>query len=401
LHLNRYTAILIWSFVAITAASNFAAELVPVNGERHNAALVGIDSTGRFQLQIDGKIHSLAAAQIIRWGAPVEKYDGPLIVAADGSLVVAYKYGKLEIVDDVLTCETQLFGNLQIPVERLRGIIFQPPEQKSRRDQILRNVNHAEATTDTVMLRNGDRLSGVVTSLKEQQIQLRSAARVQSVNVRKTVALAFNPTLVDRIKLQANRTMVQFSDGSRTVSQSWTGSQGAVQLTAACGISIQSKPDEIVAVQTFGDHVKYLSDLKPARYRPRPYLSLEWPYRADRNTTDRRLRCGGQRYEKGVGLHSAAVVTYQLDRAYQRFETALGIDDATGGRGSVVVAVYANDGTNKSTQRYKSEVIRGGDAPVPVSIDIRGATRLSVIVDVADHGDQQDHAVLLDARLIP
>lgn len=378
-----------------------AAELVAVNGERQTATLVGLDDTSQFIFRIDGKNQSLNAAQFIRWGEAVEKYDSPLAVAADGSVIVAYEHGKLEIAEDVLNCETLLFGDLKIPVEHLLGIVFQPPEKSRHLDSIIYGLFHTKATTDVAILENGDQLQGAVTSLKEQQIHLRSATEVRPVEIRKTVTLKFNSALVDTVKLPAVRTIVSFNDGSRIVAQTWTKSGGTVKLTTPCGLSVQKKADDIAAIQTFGSHVTYLSDLKPARYRPRPYLSLSWPYRADRSTLDGRLRCGGRRFEKGVGIHSAAVVTYQLDRAYKRFDTSLGIDDGTKGRGSVVIAVYANDGDKKSTEKFKSGVIRGGETAVPVSIDIRGATRLSLIVDVADHGDKQDHAVLLDARLIP
>jgi hypothetical protein len=49
--------------------------------------------------------------------------------------------------------------------------------------------------------------------------------------------------------------------------------------------------------------------------------------------------------------------------------------------------------------RDTSEVIRGGDAPVPISVPLGDAKGLALVVDYADRGDELDHADWLDARL--
>ena len=46
-----------------------------------------------------------------------------------------------------------------------------------------------------------------------------------------------------------------------------------------------------------------------------------------------------------------------------------------------------------------SEVVRGGQPPVPISVDLDGVKRISLLVDFADRGDELDHADWLDARL--
>ena len=86
-----------------------------------------------------------------------------------------------------------------------------------------------------------------------------------------------------------------------------------------------------------------------------PYLDLSWPYHNDRNVTGGLLRCGGRLYLKGLGVHSAARLSYALDGRYRRFQAELGIDDSTGGRGSVEFRVLVD-----GRQRYASGPIRGG-----------------------------------------
>jgi endo-alpha-N-acetylgalactosaminidase len=78
-----------------------------------------------------------------------------------------------------------------------------------------------------------------------------------------------------------------------------------------------------------------------------------------------------------------------------RFEADVGIDDSTGGRGSVQFRVLV-DGKEKFT----SPIVRGGDSPLPVSVDVTGAEKLELVVDYADRGDVLDHADWLNARLV-
>jgi hypothetical protein len=79
----------------------------------------------------------------------------------------------------------------------------------------------------------------------------------------------------------------------------------------------------------------------------------------------------------------------------RRFEAELGIDDSTGGRGSVQFRVLV-DGREK----FASPIVRGGDAPLPISVDVTDAQKLELVVDYADRAEVLDHANWLNARLI-
>jgi hypothetical protein len=160
-----------------------------------------------------------------------------------------------------------------------------------------------------------------------------------------------------------------------------------------------SSANDIVSIQSLGSPVVYLSDLEGADYRGVPYLSVKWPFMRDRNVLGDSIEVRGRRYLKGIGMHSAARLTYRLDRDYRRFDSAIAIDDSAKGRGSVTFGVYVlRDG--KWGEAFTSGIVRGRDAPQPVSVDLTGANGLTLTVDFADRGDELDHAVWLDARLV-
>jgi endo-alpha-N-acetylgalactosaminidase len=146
--------------------------------------------------------------------------------------------------------------------------------------------------------------------------------------------------------------------------------------------------------------MEYLSDLKPASYRHIPFLQLTWPYHADRSVAGAALRAGGKLYAKGLGMHSPARITYDLDGPYKRFDAEVAIDAEAGPRGSVVVRVFTDGGDGVWQEKARSEILRGGQPAVPISVDLAGAKRISLLVDFADRGDEQDHVDWLNARLV-
>lgn len=88
-------------------------------------------------------------------------------------------------------------------------------------------------------------------------------------------------------------------------------------------------------------------------------------------------------------------MTYRLDQPWSRLQADVGIDDSTGGQGSVGFRVFV-DGKLK----FSSPPIRGGGPPQAVSIDLAGGKRLDLVVDYGEAGDVMDHADWLGARLV-
>jgi hypothetical protein len=54
----------------------------------------------------------------------------------------------------------------------------------------------------------------------------------------------------------------------------------------------------------------------------------------------------------------------------------------------------------KLSEAFKSGIVRGGEAPLAVSVDLSDAQGITLVVDYADRGDEMDRADLLDARLV-
>jgi hypothetical protein len=382
-------------FLAAFAAAGPTA--VPIEGQPFEAKLVGIDADWQLAFSADGKEKKLPAADLVCWGRCAETTQGPIVVTADGGLLVAdvYKADK-----ESVTADSLLFGELKLPLTALAGIVFDPPAGRQDRDRLLTRVARADGNSDRIILHNGDEVAGLFEGIRRDDktqldaVTLATDVGPAVVETARIAALIFNPALKASAAGTGVRAWAGFSDGSRVLATRLVLGPSALAITAA-GQTWKALPQDLVWLQPLGGRAAYLSHRAPVAYRHVPFLELAWPYEVDRNVTGGMLRCGGRLYPLGLGVHSAARLSYQLDKPYRRFQSELGIDDSTAGRGSVRARVYVD-----GQQRYASETIRGGDAPLPISVDLTGAKRLDLIVDFADRADELDHADWIIARLV-
>jgi len=365
---------------------------VPVEGAAFPAELTALDADWQITFGSGQIARQLTAGELVEWGSCAEVRKGPLAITADGGLLVADVLG----ADlDHITLDSGLFGQIELPLDALAGIVFDLPAAESDRDALLGRIARADGDSDRLLLQNGDEITGLIESIDRAAVTLRTELGTPKIELDRIAAIVFNPDLKRPPKHQGLRAWAGFADGSRLIATGLVVNGRVLEITA-CGQTWKTLAGELVFLQPLGGRVTYLSDLTPAAERHEPYLDLRWPaWRRDENIAGGRLRCAGRLYLKGIGVHSYSQLTYLLDKPYRRFQAALGIDDSTAGRGSVTFRVYVD-----RRRQHTSDVIRGGEHPVPISVDLSGAKRLDLIVDFADRADQHDRAAWLDARLV-
>lgn len=367
--------------------------VVPVDSKPFPAELTAMDGKWQISFTADGRPQVLSAADLIRWGQCPERARSLEVVLPDGGLLSP---DAVAADKDKLSIDSATFGTMKLPLDSLAGIVFHPPADRQAHDRLLDRLTGAKGQNDRLLLDNGDELIGFFEGIEGDAVRLKTDSGPVDVKLDRAAALIFNPALRRKPTVEANspRIWAGFADGSRLLATRLTVEGNAVQLTAA-GQSFSTKRQDLVFLQPVGGRATYLSDLQPADYRQTPYLDLAWPYQRDRNVTGGRLRSGGQMFLKGLGVHSAARLVYSLEGRAVRFEALAGIDDSTQGAGSVVFRVLVD-----GQERFTSPVLRGGDAPMPVSVDLSGARTFELLVDYADRADVLDHADWLEARIV-
>jgi len=365
---------------------------VPVDGEPFQARLVSVDAQGKLAFDAADKRRTLAAADLVSWGAPTELRNGPVLVLADGGYLPAAVLGadKMEI-----SVDSARMGPLKLRLDSLAGIVFRPPPYPAELDALLDRMARESGQADRVVLDNGDEVAGLIETLQSDKLTIEANLRPVEVAVRRVVALVFNPVLRQQPASQAGGAWIGLSDGARLLAVRPQLQGDSLQWATLSGAKWKAAGKDLVFFMPRAGRAVFLSDLRPNEYRFLPYLETKWPYKIDRNVTGGQLRCGGRLYLKGLGVHSAARLSYRLDRPWKRFQAEVGIDDSTGGLGSVGFRVFVD-----GKQKYGSPPVRGGMPPQALSIDLVGAKQLDLVVDYGEAGDVMDRADWLNARLV-
>lgn len=117
----------------------------------------------------------------------------------------------------------------------------------------------------------------------------------------------------------------------------------------------------------------------------------------DRSIDSHPLRLRGTLHERGLGTHATSTIVYDLaalGRGYDRFQASVGIDDEIREAGSVVFQVFVD-----GEKRYDSGVVTSATAAQAVSVAVRGAKELKLVVTDGGDGISSDHADWASARL--
>jgi hypothetical protein len=351
------------------------------------------------------------------------------VLLADGSLIVA---ADVRLDGESLIVESNLFGepeglkiagSTRLSLNIVRGVVFRVPLEPLARDALFKQLATSTGSEDQLLLANGDVVAGTLAKLqrldlgdgKVGPLAVTIETKAGAVEIRpdepagqlqeKVTAIIFNPALVRAVKPAGMHVLVGFRDGSRLAAKRVEPKEDQAIFELASGVKVASHPDEVIwpqisSLQTFGGKMQYLSDRNPAFYEHTPLLSLKWPLGVNENVLGGRLRAGGQVFSRGLGMPSGSRAVFDIgDSTAKTFQAELALDESSGDRGSVIFVV-AVDTDGKFKIAKKSPIIRGGDAPLPISVDLTGAKRIALIIDAADHGTELDRANWLNARLV-
>ncbi|WP_395361780.1 sigma-70 family RNA polymerase sigma factor [Streptomyces sp. YH02] len=90
------------------------------------------------------------------------------------------------------------------------------------------------------------------------------------------------------------------------------------------------------------------------------------------------LSIGGTPYAHGVSVHAPSSLLINLNRQCTSYDAIVGVDDLSAllGVGAVRFSVYGDE-----ERLWRSDVVRPGDPPVPVHVDISGRSTIRLVVE--------------------
>ena len=393
----RYAALVLGISSTLAVSAQDVPPLVLVDG-RHVAGDATSVEAGTLTLTAVDATQAFAPGQWLRWQHPVAPEPRPQLLFGERSRLVAKRdwTGKVPITLDQssATIQTTALGKLTIDRQQVRCLLIEAAKEPAVARQLLSEAAKP-STTDRVWLTAGDQLSGKVKSFDGTTLQLEYAGDTVPILAKDTaaIALATPPALATK-----PRYFVGLADGSFIEARDVGLSASELTIVAADTWKTK-KVDQLVYLQSLDSSITYLSDLEPVDFRHTPYFTGEWPLARDQSLAGATLQSAGQRYAKGLAMHSAARAVYRVPAGAKQLLADVAIDDATQGGGSVLFRIY-RVGAEGVKLAAESTVVRGGDPPQSLAVEVAGFAAVVLTVDYAEDGDQQDHAQWLDARFV-
>jgi hypothetical protein len=289
-------------------------------------------------------------------------------------------------------------GEFSLPLSSVSMIWMTTPEGVDRPNQLRRRLLSEKRSHDKVYLCNGEVIEGVVNSISGPNLQIESARKEVTVPLAKIAFIAFNSELLRIVRPRGiyghlltengiRLTLVSaFLDGHEVRGKTLYGGEYSVPL------------NRIVSLSWLGGCAQYLSDLKPRSYQFRSYLEgFDWPYVADASASEGDLVLGGRVFEKGLGVHTASRLTYDIESNVIAFEATVGMDDVAGKEGSARVQVHLD---GKPQKLGWDGLLTGAGKARNIRIATSGAKEITLVADFGDLGDVQGCVDWADARFI-
>ena len=380
------------------AAPAGAVRVVTIEGDAVAGAWAGVNEAGAILLERGGKTTGLPVDKLmlLRWPAsgPASAPTAPSTVVwlTDGSRLHA------RIVEGdarYLKIETATTGELEVPLTRLAAVQFAHAEHGGARAAFDEALATRDRSQDVLVMIRDDRvavLRGVTESLAPDGGAFKWRNR----------SVAIDPAKVYGLVLAAGvqqppipPVMCQVRDGSIWGGRLTGGSASEVRLRLTDGRPITLRVADLTEIRFRSDRVVFLSDVEPADYAFEPFAATRWPYRVNKSVANRPMRIGDQVFERGIGMHSKATLTYALPDGFTHLAAVIGIDEAVGSLGSVIFRVVADD-----KQVFESGPVTGRDEPRPILVPIGGARELKLVVDFGDDLDVGDQANWGNVRLL-
>jgi hypothetical protein len=273
------------------------------------------------------------------------------------------------------------------------------PDKTLDAEKLRRRLALEKRTRDTVCLRNGDVVAGVLVELNDKNVVVKVDQRQVTVKTPQVAYIAFNTEFTEPLRPKGTfaRLILQGDQpgrGGRLTLTSASADETTLTGTTVFGARVRAPLRDIAALDLHSSHFVYISDLKKSKYVFHPYLDASWPFTRDGNVAEHDLRLAGSTYDKGIGMHSHSRLSYRLSGTYRRFEALVGLDDNDGQRGDVRIRVLA-DG-----EPVLDRAVTSRDGAVPVNLSMEGVRELTLEVDFGRDGDVQDVVNWVEARLI-
>ena len=315
------------------------------------------------------------------------------VVLADGSRIPG---AQITVAGSEVKLTSIEFGTTTIRKNVLRSLRFGATDAKL--DEAWQKILDRDSKKDLIVVRKDDKLdflAGVAGEIDAQTVKFLVDGEEVPVKRERVYGLIYQPAAFTG-KTQA--IMELLGVGTLQTKQIVTQDQNCLVILAS-GVTMTVPLNRVKFIDFSLGKIRQLSQMTPSDVKYVYYWdeASRHEFRKDSGPTGQLITLGGERYPKGLSIHSKARLTFRLQGEYRRFQTTLGIDDNaddTGTRGDVTLTILGDDKPLLETE------VKGPDAPRKVDLDVTNVRELQILVDFGGDLDIADWLSLGDAKVI-
>lgn len=239
--------------------------------------------------------------------------------------------------------DTVVAANLELSLKELAGIRFkmadEPPGAAGLFDEALTSGPVGQDVVITVKDGRPRSFRGLVESLSADGGRFRYHDQIVLLKPE----LLFGVVLAAGVKdTKRPAVRVALCDGGAFDGWMEAADEDGASVRATFGRTCRLPWSRIKGLSFHSDRVVFLSDCTPTGYSFEPLFNTRWPYRMDRAVGGGSIRLDGRTFAKGIGMHSAAKLSFTVTAGFDKLVGLVGIDDAVCPRGDVVFRVTAD-----------------------------------------------------------
>lgn len=369
--------------------------LVGIDGQTVEATVLAIDPAGIIRLQSGSDAKNLQDLRRIERPsvAATERPAGCELFLAAGGVVRAEQVG---LENETWTVRWAFGDHQAMPLAAIRAVRFSavgegknvcPAFDESRaatqlaRDELFAVV---EKSIQTVR--------GALAAIGSEEVRFVYENAERKIRREKVygISLAQPGTTFDPL----GTVLVHLNDGSSLAGTPLALENNRLAVRLACGATLELPWDAVRRIDVRSSRVAFLSDLAPVAAVQETIVTEPMPWRRDQNVLGGPMILGGTTYDKGLGVHARAKLTFEPAGKFAAFAATIGLDAAAEGRGHCEFIVEA-DG-----HEIFRRAMRGTDPPEPIRLPIAGVKRVILTVDYGEDLDLADRADWADARFL-
>ncbi|MFM7315929.1 MAG: NPCBM/NEW2 domain-containing protein [bacterium] len=326
---------------------------------------------------------------------------GPFVLLPEGDRLRGESVALIE--NRGLAVQSFSVGVLNLPLDRWAGSVFKPPAEPDALLSMIKSLRSgADKPGDQIILANGDRLSGTITTLVGESIGLQPIGAAKEISMKRAdiLALSIDPRSIKYDPAEGTTWEISLGDGSRlsakTLLLNAVDGESVISITTRWGAGLNLPLAKVNRIRAIPAGLVDLQNRKPDAVQTVDYVGTTPQPRFGSNVRGGPIQIGSRWFDSGIGTQSRTLIAYRLSGTEKRFTAWLGLDQSAGPLANARATVIIDGKT-----AYDSGPMLSGEPARRVNLDLTGAKLLILSTEFGEGGSVRDWVNWAEPSLLP